>query len=82
MHIGSSEGITLLKFNEEVEEHQEAPQPVALEGEEQALEDQPECPDHRPTSFSQRQAPEHFKSPMLYKISLEFFMFDALGYKS
>ena len=50
MHIGSSEGITLLEFNEE-EEHQEAPQPIALEGEEQALKDLPECPDHRPTSF-------------------------------
>ena len=51
MHIGSSEGIILLEFNEEEEEHQEAPQPVALEGEEQALEDLPECLDHRPTSF-------------------------------
>ena len=28
-----------------------------------------------------RQAPEHFKSPMFYKILLESFMFDALGYK-
>ena len=51
MHIGSSEGITLLEFDEEPEEQQEAPQPIALEGEEQALEDLPECPDHRPTSF-------------------------------
>ena len=51
MHIGSSEGITLLEFNEEQEEHQEAPHPAAPEGEEQALEDLPECLDHRPTSF-------------------------------
>ena len=29
-----------------------------------------------------RQAPEHFKPPMFYKILLESFMFDALGYKS
>ena len=50
MHIGSSEGITLLEFNEE-EEHQEAPQFIALEGEEQALEDLPKCTDHRLTSF-------------------------------
>ena len=28
------------------------------------------------------QAPEHFKPPMFYKISLESFMFDALGYRS
>ena len=52
MHIGSSEGITLLEFNEEeAEEQQETPQAVALEGEEQTLEDLPECLDHRPTSF-------------------------------
>ena len=51
MHIGSSERITLLEFDEEPGEQQEAPQPVALEGEEQTLEDLPECPNHRPTSF-------------------------------
>ena len=34
MHIGPSEGITLLEFNEVEEEQQEAPQAVALEGEE------------------------------------------------
>ena len=32
--------------------------------------------------FYQRQAPEHFKPPMFYKISLESFIFDALGYKN
>ena len=52
MHIGSPEGITLLEFEaEEEEENQEAPQQVALEGEELAPEELPECPDHRPTSF-------------------------------
>jgi len=51
MHIGSSEGITLLEFEEEPEEQQETPQAITLEGEEQTLEDLPECPDHRPTSF-------------------------------
>ena len=40
MHIGSSEGITLLEFNEEEEEEQqETPQAVAPEEEEQTLED-------------------------------------------
>ena len=29
-----------------------------------------------------RQAPEHSKPPIFLQISLEFFMFDALGYKS
>ena len=52
MHIESSKGITLLDLNEEEEEEQqETPQAVALEGEEQTLEDLPECLDHRPTSF-------------------------------
>ena len=52
MHIGSSEGITLLEFNEEEEEdQQETPQAIALEEEEQTLEDLPECPNYRPTSF-------------------------------
>ena len=52
MHIGSSEGITLLEFNkEEEEDQQESHQAVALEGEEQTLEDLPQCPDHRPTFF-------------------------------
>ena len=50
-HIGSSEGITLLEFNKEEEEQEETPQAIALEEEEQTLEDLPECPDHRPTSF-------------------------------
>ena len=49
MHIGSSKGITLLEF-EEPEEQLEAPQAIALEGEEETLEDLPECSDHRTTS--------------------------------
>ena len=51
MHIGSPEGITLLEFEAVEEEDQEAPQQVALESEEHALEELPECLDHRPTSF-------------------------------
>ena len=52
MHIGSSEEITLLEFNEEEEEDpQEMPQAVALGEEEQTLKDLPECLDHWPTSF-------------------------------
>ena len=51
MHIGSSEGVTLLEFNkEEEEDQQETPQATALE-EEQTLKELPECPDHQPTSF-------------------------------
>ena len=52
MHIGSFKEITLLEFNEEEEDdQQEMPQAAALGEEEQTLEDLPECPDHRPTSF-------------------------------
>ena len=42
----------------------------------------PWVPRSLPHLFPQRQAPEHFKSPMFYEILLESFMFDALGYKS
>ena len=64
MHIGSTEEITFLEFNEGEEGHQqEIPQAVAPKEEEQTLEELPECPDHRPTSFSERQALEHSKSP-------------------
>ena len=51
MRIGLPEGITLMEFEAEEEENQEAPQQAAPESEEQALEELPECPDHRPTSF-------------------------------
>ena len=52
MHIGSFEEITLLEFNEEEEEdQQETPKVIDLGVEEKTLEDLPECPDHRPTSF-------------------------------
>ena len=50
MHIGSPEEITLLEFEAE-EENQEAPQQVAPESEEQALEELPKCLDHWRTSF-------------------------------
>ena len=51
IHIGSPEGVTLLEFEEEAEENQETPQPAAPDGEEQALEELPEFPDHWPISF-------------------------------
>ena len=52
MHIGSTEDITLLEFNEGEEgDQQEIPQAATPEEEEQNLEELPECPNHRPTSF-------------------------------
>jgi len=52
MHLGSTEEITLLEFNEGEEgDQQEIPQAAAPEGEEQTPKELLECPDHRPTSF-------------------------------
>ena len=46
MHIGSPEGITLLEFEDEVEDNQGTPRPVAPEGEEPATNELPKCPNH------------------------------------
>ena len=52
MHIGSTEEITLLEFDEVEEgDQQENPQAAAPKGEEQTPEELLECPDHCPTSF-------------------------------
>ena len=82
MHIGSSEGITLLEFEEEPEEQQEAPPAIALEGGEQTLEDLPKFLDHRPTSFLKGKPQSILSLPCFTKYHLSPFMFDALGYKS
>ena len=83
MHIGSSEEITLLEFNEEEEEdQQETPQATAPGEEEQTLKDLPECLDHQPTSFLKGKPRSILSLPCFYKILLESFIFDALGYKS
>ena len=83
MHIGSSEEITLLEFNEEEEEdQQETPQAIALGEEEQTLEDLLGCLDHWPTSFLKGKPRSILSLLCFYKISLESFMFDALGDKS
>ena len=82
MHIGSTEEITLLEFDE-VEEgnQQENPQAAAPEGEEQIPEELLECPDHRPTSFLRGKPRSILSLPIFYKIILESFMIDALGYR-
>ena len=55
MHLGSTEEITLLEFDEGEEgDQQENPQATAPEGEEQT-----------PHFLSERQAPEHSKSPSI-----------------
>ena len=83
MHLGSTEEITLLEFNEGEEgDQQEIPQAIAPEGEEQIPEELPEYSDHRPTSFLKGKPRSILSLPVLYKILLESFKFDALGYKS
>ena len=77
MHLGSTEEITLLEFNEGEEgDQQEIPQAAAPEGEEQTPKELPECPNHRPTSFLKGK-----HQTIFYKILLKSFMSDALGYK-
>ena len=74
MHIGSTEEITLLEFNEEEEGDQhETPQASAPEEEEQTPEELPECPDHRPTSFLKGKPWSILNLPVFYKILLESF---------
>ena len=73
----------LLEFNEEEEgDQQEIPQAIALKEEEQTPEELLECPDHCPTSFLKGKPWSILSLPVFYKILLESFMIDALGYKS
>ena len=68
MHIGSTEEITLLEFNEGEEgDQQEIPQAATPEDEEQTLEELPECPDHRPTSFLRGKPRSILSLPVFYK---------------
>ena len=83
MHIGSTDEITLLEFNEEEEgDQQKIPQAAAPEEEERTIEELLDCPDHRPTSFLKGKPQSILSLPMFYKILFKSFMIDALGYKS
>ena len=74
MHLGSTEEITLLEFNEGEEgDQQEIPQSIAPEGEEQNPEELLECPDHCPTSFLKGKPRSILSLPVFYKILLESF---------
>ena len=82
MHIGSIEEITLLEFNKEEEGVQtKTPQAIALREEEQTLQELTKCLDHRPTSFLKGKPRSILSLSLFYKILLESFMIDALGYK-
>ena len=72
MHLGSTEEITLMEFDEGEEgDQQEIPQATAPEGEEQNLEELSECPDHRPTSFLKGKPQCILSLPVFYKILLK-----------
>ena len=74
MHIGSTEKITLLEFNEEEKgDQQETPQATAPGEEEQTPEELPECPDHGPTSFLKGKPRGILSLPLFYEILLEYF---------
>ena len=53
MHaIGSSEGVTLLEFEPERQEEQQAAQEQEVQAKRGVnMEDLPKCPDHQPSSF-------------------------------
>jgi len=73
MHLGSTEEITLLEFDEEEEGGQQViPQAAAPEEEEQNPEELPKCPDHRPTSFLKGKPRSILSLPVFYKILLKF----------
>ena len=68
LHLGSTEEIALLEFNEGEEgDQQENPQATAPEGEEQNPEELPECPDHRSTSFLKGKPRNILSLPIFYK---------------
>ena len=52
MHvIGFPEGVTLLEFESEHQEEQQAAQEQEVQAKGVNVEDLPECPDHQPSSF-------------------------------
>ena len=74
MHIGLTEEIILLEFNEEEEgDQQETPQAIVPGEEEQTPKELPKCPDHRPTSFLKDKPRGILSLPLFYEILLESF---------
>jgi hypothetical protein len=74
--IGVPKGLTLLEFKgAHQEEEQEQPEePEVPASEESAVEELPECLDHRPSSFSKSQVPVHTKPTFVY-LSLSTFTY-------
>ena len=72
MHLGSTEEITLLEFNEGEEgDQQDIPQATVPKEEEQNPEELPLCPDHRPTSFLKGKPRSILSLLVFYKILLK-----------
>ena len=76
MHvIGSPEGVTLLEFEPERQEEQQAAQEqeVQVEGGVN-MEDLPECPDHQPSSFLKGKPHSILSLLCFLNINLSLFM--------
>jgi hypothetical protein len=68
--IGAPEGVTLLEFEPVIpEENQEQQEPEDPAGEGDAVEDLPECPDHRPSTFLKGK-PRCMLNLLFYKLIL------------
>jgi hypothetical protein len=82
--IGVPEGVTLLEFEGAIpEEDQEQPgEPEEAASEGNAVDELPECPDHRPSSFLKGK-PRCMLTRYLYILIIEYFyLFIALSCRS
>ena len=84
MHaIGATEGITLVELDAEPQEENQEVQHLEVSGEGEPEADHlPECSDHQPSTFVKGKPRNILSLPVFYKIILESFMIDALGYRS
>ena len=84
MHaIGSLEGVTLLEFEPEHREEQQAAQDKEVQAEGGVdVEDILECPNHQPSSFLKGKPWSIISLLYFFQLSLASLMFDALGYRS
>ena len=84
MHaIGATEEITLVELDVDPQEEGQEVQHQEVPGEgEPEVNHLPECPDHQPSTFMKGKPRSILSLLVFYKILLELFMIDALGYKS
>ena len=77
------EGVTLLEFEPERQEEQQAAQEQEVQAEGGVnAEDLPECPNHQPSLFLKGKPRSIISLLCFLQTSLASFMFDVLDYKS